>query len=112
MECFDSDSNAAKSTEEGRKGDDILGIAHSSLEGGEGGAGAAFQVGIPLTGLDDGQPRDVVARLLGEQDRKRFSRWAPFSHRWRCVPDPSAKRKDQTEGGELRLSLTFQKLDQ
>ena len=54
MECFDSDSNAAKSTEEGRKGDDILGIAHSAVEGGEGVAGA-FQVGIPLTGLDDGQ---------------------------------------------------------
>ena len=61
---------------------------------------------------DVGAPRDVVARLLGEQDRKRFSRWAAFSHRWCCVPDPSAKRKDQTEGGELRLSLTFQKLDQ
>ena len=28
------------------------------------------------------------------------------------LTDPSAKRKDQTEGGELRLSLTFQKLDQ
>ena len=75
MECFDSDSNAAKSTEEGRKVDDILGIAHSPVEGagGEGGAGAAFRVGIPLAGLDDGQPRDVVARLLGEGRCKRFS---------------------------------------
>ena len=84
------------------------------MEGGEGGA-AAFQVGIPLTGLDDGQPRDVVARLLGEQDRLRafLSLGCALTRMVLAVlTDPSAKRKDQTEGGELRLSLTFQKLDQ
>jgi stromal membrane-associated protein len=90
IECYDSDtiSDGGKADPKNRVGDEILGIACHSVVDTDG--QESWVPGIPLTGLEDGNEKDIISYLV----------------------DPTAKKQKDADGGMLMLSLKFMALDQ
>lgn len=89
IECYDCDtmSDGGKADPKNRESDEMLGIACHSVEvDGQ----VTWVPGIPLTGLEDGNEKDIICRL----------------------EDPTAKKQKDAEGGMLMLSLKYMELDQ